>query len=148
MTTTLKTAPKTILWLVDLSREPQEAFQNIEEFKEAGSEIHILYVGDDIAHHPSWYGDLSPAHAETIHDRSSEKARERLDQICEQYLLGCPLYIRHSSVGDPVEYILTLFKKESFDLVVVPSRLKDEYQPFQSGEIKPEGKSPVPVMLI
>lgn len=115
-----------VLWIVDLSKPSETVFKQVEEFKANGSEIHILYVGDDVGYHPSWYGDFSPGHARQVHARSKAKTEERLDHLCSKYLDGCPYYIRHSSVEAPMKTVRTILKEEDIDMVLIPSSLQHQ----------------------
>ena len=93
---------KKILWPTDLSGSAQNALEYVESLTvKYGAEIHVLYVIEDIAHHRGWYGDFEQDHINKIIDWEHKKAKERLDDICSQYLEGCPLYIIHVAVGDP-----------------------------------------------
>ena len=81
-------------------------------------------------------------------ERARISANERLDQICSKYLDGCPLYIRHVSVGDPAHEILTLIDKEKMDLVVMASLGQRGHFHFGSVTEKVLKNSHVPVTII
>lgn len=111
---------KKILWPTDFSGSAQQAGTYVQSLTEKyGAEIHVLYVIEDIAHHKDWYGQFEPDRIEKIFEWEQNKAGERLEKICSDYLAGCPLYVRHVAVGDPAQEILKLIEKEGIDLVVM-----------------------------
>lgn len=123
--------PKKVLWVIDLTSHPREVFRGVESFKTDGSEVHILYMGEDTAHHPAWYGEFTPEHAKRIEKKEMALADKHLNKICEKYLDGCKLYVRHFDVGDPTEKVLALTQEEAFDLVIMPSQLVSQYADYE-----------------
>ena len=75
-------------------------------------------------------------------------ARKRLDQICEKYLEGCPLYIKHIAVGDPAREILKMVDKENIDLVVMATRGNKGHFQFGSVAEKVVKNADVPVVTV
>jgi nucleotide-binding universal stress UspA family protein len=65
-------------------------------------------------------------------DWEKQFAESRLDEICDQFLDVCPLYIRHISVGKPAKEILKLIKKEDIDIVILASRSMESHFDFGS----------------
>ena len=48
---------KKILWPTDFSSNASDALNYVVSLVERyGAEIHVLYVIEDLAHHPDWYG--------------------------------------------------------------------------------------------
>ena len=140
---------KKILWPTDFSGSAAEALQQVISLTEKyQAEIHVLYVIEDLAHHPDWYGAFDPTHIEKLSDFSKKSAHKKLDQVCEKYLNGCPMYIRHVSMGDPADEILKLIKKEQMDMVVMATRGSGGQFPFGSVTDKVIKHSPVPVLSI
>jgi nucleotide-binding universal stress UspA family protein len=140
---------KKILWPTDFSSSAAEALQRVISLTEKyQAEIHVLYVIEDLAHHPDWYGAFDPAHVDKVSEYSEKRAHKKLDQVCEKYLNGCPMYIRHVAMGDPAGEILTLIQKEKMDMVVMATR--DEEGQFQFGSVteKVVKHSPVPVLTV
>lgn len=74
--------------------------------------------------------------------------RTRLDEICENYLKGCPLYIRHIAIGDPAQEILKLIDTEKVDMVVMASNGRRGHFDFGSVAEKVVKNCPVPVVTI
>ena len=66
----------------------------------------IMKFIEELTHHEPWYGEFDDSHIGKIHEWEEEKAGERLDQICEDYLKGCPLYLKEIAIGDPAEEII------------------------------------------
>ena len=81
-------------------------------------------------------------------ERANKMAHERLSQICEKYLDGCPLYIKHVAIGDPAQEILKLIDKEKVDLVVMAAQGEKGNFSFGSVTEKVIRNSKVPVTTI
>ena len=75
-------------------------------------------------------------------------ANERLSQVCEKYLDGCPLYIKHVAIGDPAQEILKLIDTEKVDMVVMASKGAKGNFRFGSVTEKVLKNSNVPVTTI
>jgi nucleotide-binding universal stress UspA family protein len=124
---------KRILWPTDSSENAEQALPYVSSLSEKfSSEVHVLYVIEELAYHESWYGEFDRAHMEKIHKWEERKAKERLDQICESYLKGCPLYVRHIAIGDPAEEILRIIDGRK-DHEKFPG--SGGYDPYQAKEI-------------
>ena len=140
---------KKILWPTDFSGSAEKALPYVKSMTEKyNTEIHVLYVIEDIAHHKPWYGDFEQSHIDKIMMWEEKTAKERLDQICESYLEGCPLYVKHIAVGDPAQEILKLIEKVSIDTVVMANRGQKGHFHFGSVAEKVVKNSPVPVVTI
>jgi nucleotide-binding universal stress UspA family protein len=140
---------KKILWPTDFSGSAEKALPYVRSLTEKyNTEIHVLYVIEDIAHHKSWYGDFEQAHIEKILKWEEKTATERLDQVCASYLEGCPLYIKHIAVGDPAREILKLVDKEKVDAVVMATRGAQSHFQFGSVAEKVVKNASVPVITI
>jgi len=140
---------KKILWPTDFSSSAQKALPYVASLTmQYGAEIHVLYVIEDIAHHESWYGDFDIAHINKLMQWADKSANKRLNQICEKYLEGCPMYIKHIAIGDPAQEILKLIDKEKVDLVVMASKGEKGLFHFGSVTEKVLKNSPVPVTTI
>jgi nucleotide-binding universal stress UspA family protein len=140
---------KKILWPTDLSSNSETALGSVTSLsKKYNAEIHILYVIEDLGIHEPWYGVFDTQHVDKIHEWEEKQALKRLDQICEEYLNECPLYIRHVAVGDPTEQILKLVSDEKIDMVVMATRGRRANFSFGSVTEKVTKNSPVPVVSI
>ena len=140
---------KKILWPTDLSSSAKQALKYVQSLTEKyQAEIHVMYVIEDIAHHRGLYGNFTQDHIDKIIKWENEKAMERLDGICSQYLEGCPLYIKHVAVGDPAEEILKLIDKESVDMVIISTKGTRAIFAFGSVAEKVVKNSPVPVVIV
>ena len=140
---------KKVLWPTDFSSSAQKALPYVTSLTmQYGAEIHVLYVIEDIAHHVSWYGEFDQSHIDKLMQWANKSAKRRLDQICDKYLEGCPLYIKHIAVGDPAMEILKLIEKEKVDLVVMASQGESGHFRFGSVIEKVLKESPVPVTAI
>ncbi len=140
---------KKVLWPTDFSSSAQKALPYVTSLTmQYGAEIHVLYVIEDIAHHGSWYGEFDKDHIDKLMQWANKSAKRRLDQICDKYLEGCPLYIKHIAVGDPAQEILKLIDKEKVDLVVMASKGEKGLFRFGSVTEKVLKNSPIPVTTI
>ena len=138
-----------ILWPTDFSKNAEEALPYVTSLSEKfSSEVHVLYVIEELAYHEPWYGEFDRAHIEKIHQWEKKKAKERLDQICESYLKGCPLYVRHIAIGDPAKEILKLVDEQGMDMVVMSTHGRKGHFSYGSVADKVMRNSPVPVVTV
>lgn len=138
-----------VLWPTDFSARAEAALAYVRSLsRNYGAEVHVLHVLEDILHHESWYGEFEDGHIEKLMKRAEKRAEERLVQICEKHLEGCPLFIRHVAVGDPAKEILRLIEQEDVDLVVMATKGKSAHFGFGSVAEKVTRHSPVPVTTI
>lgn len=140
---------KRVLWPTDFSSNAEKALSYAQSLTVLfGAEIHVLYVIEDIAHHESWYGAFEKKRVEELMEWAQKSAKNRLDQICEKYLEGCPLYIKHIAVGDPAKEILKLIDTEKVDMVIMASHGDKGNFRFGSVTEKVLKNSRVPVTTI
>jgi nucleotide-binding universal stress UspA family protein len=140
---------KKILWPTDFSSIAEKALPHVTSLTERyGAEIHVLYVIEDVAHHDGWYGAFAEKRVQELMEHAGKTATKRLGQICEKYLDGCPLYIKHVAVGDPAQEILRLIDAEKVDIVVMASHGAKGHFRFGSVTEKVLKNSPVPVTII
>lgn len=138
-----------VLWPTDFSSSSEKALPYVTSLTQKfQAEIHVLYVIEDIAHHGSWYGDFDRTHVDKLMEFAEKSGTKRLEQVCEKYLDGCPLYIKHIAVGDPAQEILKLIDKEKVDMVVMTSHGEKGNYRFGSVTEKVVKNSPVPVTTI
>jgi nucleotide-binding universal stress UspA family protein len=138
-----------ILWPTDFSRIAEKALPHVKSLTERyGAEIHVLYVIEDVAHHDGWYGEFEEKRVQELMEHAGKTATKRLGQICEKYLDGCPLYIKHVAVGDPAQEILKLIDAEKVDIVVMASHGEKGNFRFGSVTEKVLKNSAVPVTII
>jgi nucleotide-binding universal stress UspA family protein len=138
-----------ILWPTDFSSIAEKALPHVKSLTERyGAEIHVLYVIEDVAHHDGWYGAFEQKRVQELMEHAGKTATKRLGQICEKYLDGCPLYIKHVAVGDPAKEILKLIEAEKVDIVVMASHGEKGNFRFGSVTEKVLKNSAVPVTII
>lgn len=140
---------KKILWTTDFSENAAQALSYVTSLSEKyQTEVHVLYVLEPFAPFGAWYGDFDQSEIEKMQDLERERAEKRLSEICENYLEGCPLYIKHTAIGDPASEILKLIKKEAPDMVVITTRGRRAQFAFGSVADKVVKHSAVPVLAI
>jgi nucleotide-binding universal stress UspA family protein len=105
-------------------------------------------VIEDLTKHKGWYGEFDQERVEKLMNWEQQAAKKKLDQICQNHLQGCPLYIKHIAVGDPAEEILKLVEQEKVDMVVMATRGQEGKFSFGSVAEKVVKNSPVPVVTI
>jgi len=138
-----------ILWPTDFSSNAEQALPYIKSLSQKyGAEIHVLYVIEDIAHHESWYGEFGKKRVEELMVWAHKTAKKHLNQVCKKYMDGCPLYVKHISVGDPAQEILKLIDAEKPDMVIMASRGEAGNFRFGSVSEKVLKNSSVPVTVI
>jgi nucleotide-binding universal stress UspA family protein len=141
---------KKILWPTDFSKNSSKALPYVVSLGEKyQTEVHVLYVIEDLGHkNEKWYGEFDQSSLDKLYNWENEKAKKRLEDICNNYLEGCPNYIKHYSKGDPASEILNLIDKEKIDMVVMPSRGRKGYFHFGSVAEKVIKNTSVPVVVI
>jgi nucleotide-binding universal stress UspA family protein len=140
---------KKILWPTDFSDNSEHALPYVASLGEKyQTEVHVLYVIPELANHEPWYGEFDQSHIDKIHGWERKKAEERLNEICEKHLEGCPLYVRHIAMGDPAEEILKLVEEEKMDIVVMASHGRKGHFHFGSVAEKVVKNSPVPTITV
>ena len=140
---------KKILWPTDFSENAAKALPYVNSLSELyGAEVHVLYVLEEAGPFGAWYGDFDPSQVDELLKLQKEKAEALLQQICETHLEGCPLYVRHTTSGDPASEILKLIEREKPDMVIMSSRGKKGHFSFGSVAEKVVRHSPVPVLTV
>ncbi|MFZ0240429.1 MAG: universal stress protein [Desulfobacterales bacterium] len=140
---------KKILWPTDLSGSAEKALPFVKSLTEKyDTEIHVLYVIEDFAHHKSWYGDFEQETIRKIVSWEEKTAKKRLDELCSSSLEGCPLYVKHVAVGDPAQEILKLVEAEKVDAVVLSGRGERGHYRLGSTAEKVVRNAPVPVITV
>ncbi len=138
-----------VLWPTDFSANAEKALGYVTSLSEKyQTEVHVLYVIPELALHDSWYGEFDKSHIDKIQEWERKTAKKRLDQVCEQYLQGCPLYVKHIATGDPAEEIIKLVEREKMDMVIMASHGRKGRFHFGSVAEKVVKNSPVPVITI
>ena len=140
---------KKILWPTDFSKNAKQALPYVTSMsKKFETEVHVLYIIEELGYHDPWYGTFDSTHIDKIHAWENEKAKERLDEICEKYLEGCPLYVKHVAIGDPAQEILKFIERDKVDMVIMATSGRKGHFKFGSVADKVVKNSPVPVITI
>ena len=140
---------KKILWPTDVSDNAARAMPMVTSLSEKyQAEVHVLYVIEAPGHFGAWYGEFDLSQVEKLREMERTQAEERLAEICENNLLGCPLYVRHIAVGDPAGEILKLIEKENMDIVVLSSHGRKGTFHFGGVAEKVVKHSPIPVLTV
>ena len=138
-----------ILWPTDFSENAAKALSTVTEMAEKfGAAIHILYVMRDYPAFGASYGEHNPDDYEKMKQWEKEMAESRLDELCQNFLNACPLYIKHIAVGDPAKEILKLVQKEKIDLIIMTSKRSESHFDFGSVADNVVKSSAVPIMAI
>ena len=138
-----------ILWPTDLSDNAAQALPIVTSLSEMyQAEVHVLYVLEAVGNFGAWYGDFDQSEVQKLQIIEKERAESRLEEICQGSLQGCPLYIRHTAIGDPASEILKLVDKEKPDLVIMATRGRQGHFQFGSVSERVVKHSEVPVLTI
>ena len=137
---------KKILWPTDFSDNSNAALPYVLSLTEKyGSEIYLLYVAEDLADYPKWYGELTQPHIEKLHEWEIPHAKKKMDKICESDLQGCPMFHKLVTIGDPATEIIETAQKEGIDVIVMATHGRKGKFDFGSVTEKVLKNSPVPV---
>ncbi len=140
---------KKILWPTDFSKNAESALPYVESLGEKyQTEVHVLYVIPELGEHEPWYGTFDRSHIDKIHEWEEKTAHNRLDEVCDNHLQGCKLYIKHVALGDPAEIILKMVEEEKIDKVVMASHGRKGIFHFGSVAEKVVKNSSVPVVTV
>lgn len=140
---------KKVLWPTDFSENAAKALPYVTSLAEKyQTEVHVLYVIPELGLHEPWYGEFDRSHIEKIHDWERQTAQSRLEEICDSYLKGCPMYDKHIAIGDPADEILKMIEKEKVDMVVMATHGRKGRFAFGSVADKVVKNSPVCVLTV
>jgi nucleotide-binding universal stress UspA family protein len=140
---------KKILWATDLSENARQALPYVSSLSEKyQTEVHVLYVLEAMGPFGAWYGDFDQSQLEKLQSLEKQKAEEVLDEICSTHLESCPLYVRHTALGDPASEILKLIDKEKPDMVVLTTRGRRGQFQFGGVAEKVVKHADVPVLTV
>ena len=140
---------KKILWPTDFSTNADKALDHVTSVSEKyQTEVHVLYVIDELGYHEPWYGEFDRSHIEEIHKWERKTAERRLEEVCEKHLKGCPLFVKHIAIGDPAQEILKLADQERMDMIVMASRGRKGQFHFGSVAEKVLKNSSIPVVTV
>jgi nucleotide-binding universal stress UspA family protein len=145
----LETNIHKILWATDLSENSAKALPLVSLLAEKHqAEVHVVYVLEEMGRFGAWYGDFERSELDRLQEIERNEAEERLEAICEDHLKGCPLYVRHTAVGDPAAEILEAIYREKVDMVVLATKGRGGTFPFGGVSEKIVKHSPVPVLVV
>jgi nucleotide-binding universal stress UspA family protein len=138
-----------ILWPTDLSENAAQALPLVTSLSEKyQAEVHVLYVLEALGNFGAWYGDFDQSEVQKLQRMEKERAESKLEEICQGSLYGCPLYIRHTAIGDPASEILKLADKEKPDLIIMATRGRQGHFQFGSVAERLVKHAQVPVLTI
>jgi nucleotide-binding universal stress UspA family protein len=140
---------KKILWPNDFSESAFRALPYVKAFIEKhGSEVHLIYVAEDLANYGHYWGEPNAKHVEHLHDFAPRGARKKLEEFCSSELAACPLYQIHVVLGDPASEILEAIRELEIDLVVISIQGMRGHFPVGSVADKLIKHSPAPLLTL
>lgn len=111
---------KKILWPTDLSQSCNLFMDSVCQLaKLHGAALELLYIAQDPANPPAWYGELEPERARKFHDQEIAYARKRLNEACTDALSDCPLAMNKVVAGDAATEVLKAVEEDDIDLMVM-----------------------------
>jgi len=138
-----------ILWPTDFSDNANAALAYVISLtKKYSAEIYLLYVAEDLSDYGSWYGELTPPHAEKLRQWEIPLAEKEMEKVCRDKLAGCPMFHKQIEVGDPADKILETAKKEGIDVIVMATHGRKGHFQFGSVTEKVVKNSQVPVWTV
>ncbi len=138
-----------ILWPNDFSEAAFRALPYVKSFIEKhGSQVHLIYVADDLANYGHFWGEPGAKHVEHLHDFALRSARNKLETFCSSELAACPLYQIHVVLGDPATEILKAIRELEIDLVVISIHGMRGHFPVGSVAEKLIKHAPVPLLTL
>jgi nucleotide-binding universal stress UspA family protein len=141
---------KKILWPTDFSRAASTAESFVLSLSQKyNAEVHLLHVAEDLTQYEHYWGSgPDEKHIEELHEYGMQISKERLQELCQEKLTGCPRYQIHIVLGDPAKEILKAIKETGADLVVMANHGMKAVFPFGSVAEKVVKNSPVPVLTV
>ncbi len=140
---------KKILWPNDFSEAAFRALPYVKSFIDKhDSEVHLIYVAEDLANYGHFWGAPNAKHVEHLHDFALRGARKKLEAFCTSELAACPLYHIHVVLGDPATEILKAIGNLDIDLVVISVHGMRGHFPVGSVAEKLIKHSPAPVLTL
>jgi nucleotide-binding universal stress UspA family protein len=139
-----------ILWPTDLSAAAAQALPTVRDMvHRRSSEVHLLYVTDDLAGFESYWGTgPDRKHREGLRAFAERKAKERLQHICDCELEGCPNYQLHVALGNTAEEVTRAANELGVDVIVVakpPTEGETSFGAAVDGLLE---QAPVPVEVV
>lgn len=115
---------KTILWPTDLSSNSLKAGAYVIDMAQKhDAQVVLLFVAVDLFRMFPAYGNYpSVEHLNNFRDWEIQKARKRMERICDEELKVCPYLRLRLVTGEPAEEILKTAETEEADLIVLTSR--------------------------
>jgi len=146
---------RTILWPTDLSKNSIKAAKNVESLAERyKAKVILLYVGVDLMSHTGVYGEPTPEHLKHFQQWETDRAKKKLESVCQKELKACPALEVRLVQGDAATEIIKAIKKEKADMVVITTHgrgaenVDQVSAEFGSVAKKVIANSPVPVHLV
>ncbi|MFZ5451372.1 MAG: universal stress protein [Thermodesulfobacteriota bacterium] len=146
---------RTILWPTDLSKNSIKAAPHVESLAQKyQAKVILLYVGVDLMSHFGAYGEPTAEHLKHFQEWEMDKAKKKLESVCDQELKACPTLEVKLVQGDAATEILNAIKQEKADMVVITTHgqgaenVDQISAEFGSVAKKVITNSPVPVHLV
>ncbi len=141
---------KRILWPTDFSKAASAAEDFVASLtKKYEAEVHLLHVAEDLTMFEHFWGSgLDAKHIHDLQEYGMKISRERLEELCNDKLKGCPRYHIHIVLGDPAKEILRAIDAYGADLVILATHGMKANFPFGSVAEKVVKNSPVPVLTV
>ena len=138
-----------ILWPNDCSEASFRLLPYVKSLIDKyGSEIHLLFVAEDLADYGHFWGEPNAKHVDHLHDFALRGAKKKLEEFCSNELATCPLYHVHVHLGDPAREILKAIDAIGANLVVMSTHGMRRHFPVGSVAEKVIRHSPAPLLII
>ena len=138
-----------ILWPNDFSEASFKLLPYVKTLIEKyGSEIHLIFVAEDLADYGHFWGEPNAKHVDHLHNFALRGAKKKLEEFCSSELATCPLYQVHVHLGDPAREILKAIDVIDPNLVVMSIHGRRRHFPVGSVAEKVIRNSQVPLLII
>lgn len=140
---------KNILFPIDFSPAAPKILPYVTTFSlKFGATIHILHVIADLKYLGGF--DVAYPALEELENQILTSTVRKMDQVCEESLQGCPLFIKEIKVGDAALEIVEYAVKKGIDLIIMGTHGRKTLAHIIIGSVAEQvvRNSPVPVLTV
>lgn len=140
---------KNILFPIDFSTASPKILPYVLALStKFGATIHLLHVVADFKYLGGF--DVAYPTLEELENQIMTSTVRKMDQVCEESLQGCPLFIKEIKVGDAALEIVEYAKEKGIDLIIMGTHGRKTLAHILLGSVAEQvvRNSPVPVLTV
>jgi nucleotide-binding universal stress UspA family protein len=140
---------KNILFPIDFSIAVPKIIPFVKTFSlKFEAAIHLLHAVGDFSYMGGF--DVAYPSIEELENQIIASAVRKMDQVCEEDLQGCPLFIKEIKVGDPGLEIVKYAEEKGIDLIIMGTHGRKTLAHLLMGSVAEQvvRNSPVPVLTV